>query len=440
MMRSICVFVFSTFVLPSTLSGQELLNNGTIEPQSPLVSSPFVEATAAYEPELERTNYLDLGFSTEALFDDNLLGTQNNTKSDVSYIVSPNIGIRQSRGRLDWKLRYAGGITIHQQFDSYNQGSHDFDGRLSYKVAPHVDLTVSDRYLKMSGLFNQLQTQAPSTSSLLQQPNQSVVTPIANQSSNVGLVQINNQFSANSAVGASASFLRLRFGQRPAGWQLFDTNSIETEGYFNHRISAKNMLGLMYRFQRFSFEPNNGNTTANTLLATYGFRVQKHTVVTLFVGPQYLRSTLVSSRSNAGSPNKWSPAVGASFELNGIRTGLAASVSRTASDGGGLLSTVNLTAANIIFRIRFSRAWSGELGGAYGFANSVTSNTAVFSKLKNTSGHFGVNRRIAMWDVGVGYTRIFQSENSGLNGNADVRHNSAWLSISYQMSHALGRD
>jgi hypothetical protein len=439
-MRSVCVLLLVTSVLPSSLRGQEILDNGTIEPHSAMVSSPLVEATAAYEPELERTNYLDLGISTEALFDDNVLGTQNNTKSDVSYIVAPNIGIRQSRGRLDWKLRYAGGFTIHQTFDSYNEGSHDFDGQLSYKVAPHVDLTVSDRYLKMSGLFNELQSQAPSTSSLLQQPNQSVVTPIANQSSNVALVQINDQFSATSAVGGSASFLRLRFGQRPAGWQLFDTNSLEAEGYFNHKVSARNMLGVMYRFQRFSFEPQNGNTTFNALLVTYEIAVQKHTAITFFAGPQYLDSAAINLGTNAGPPNKWSTAAGASFEVNGVRTGFAGSVSRTASDGGGLLSTVKLTAANAVFRLRFSQAWSGEFGGAYGFSNSITSNTAVFSKLTNTSARLGINRRIAMWNVGVGYARIFQSEDSSLNGNADVRHNSAWVSISYQLSRALGRD
>src|SRR5438874_2697346 len=99
-------------VLAISLPAQSIQDSGSSEPESPIVSSPFVEATTAYEPELARTNYLDLGFSTQAMFDDNVLSTPTNTASDYSYIVAPNIGLRQSRGRLDWKMSYAGGFTV----------------------------------------------------------------------------------------------------------------------------------------------------------------------------------------------------------------------------------------------------------------------------------------------------------------------------------------
>jgi hypothetical protein len=404
-----------------------------------MVSSPFVAATTEYEPELARTNYLDLGFSTEAMFDDNVLSTPSNAQSDLSYVVAPHIGIRQSRGRLDWKMSYTGGFTIHQKFDSYNQGTHDFDGQLSYKLAPHVDFSISDRFSKMSGILNEMQAPAPSTTSLLQQPNQSVVTPIADQSSNVAAVTINDQFSAADALGGSASFLRLRFGQRPVGVQLFDANSQEAEGYYNHRVSTRNLLGIMYRFQRFTFAPNGGDTSVNAVLATYEIAIQKHTTVTVFAGPQHIDSTIAGA-GTTGAHKNWKPAAGASFEFNGVRRALTASVSRTESDGGGLLNSVNLTAANASFRLRFTHNWSGDFGGAYGQSDVIGSSIASFSSVRSTTGRILINRQIAMWTVGVAYARFFQSENARPNGNADVRHNAAWLSVAYQFSRALGRD
>ena len=438
--RTYCALLMTISVLPISVAAQTGDLEGS-EPETPGVSSPFAGATAGYEPELARTNYLDLGFSTKAMFDDNVLNAPSNLQSELSCVVAPYIGIRQSRGRLDWKTSYTGGFTIHQKFDTYNQGTHDFEGQLSYKLAPHLDLSVSDRFLKMSGIFNALQAQAPSTTSLLQQPNQSVVTPIADQSSNVAGVGINDQFSATSAVGGSASFLSLRFGQRPVGVQLFDANSQEAEGYYNRRISTRNLLGIMYRFQRFTFTPNGGDTSVNAVLATYEIAIQKHTTMTLFAGPQYIDSTATAGAGSRGAGKNWNPVAGASFEFNGVKRALTASISRTASDGGGLLnSSVNLTEAAAMVRLRFAKNWSGEFGGDYGQSDAIGASIASFSSLRSTTGRFRIDRQIAMWTVGVAYARIFQSENTRPNGNADVRHNTAWLSVAYQFSRALGRD
>jgi len=421
------------------LQGQALEEHNYRQETS-AVTSPFGEANAAYEPELERTNYLDLGLSTETLFDDNVFSTATDIHSDLAYIIAPNIGIRQSRGRLDWKFNYKGGFTAHQKFDAYNQGAHNFEGGLFYKLAPHVDFAIADRFLKTTGLFNQLQAEAPNRGTVRRQPNQSVVIPLADQSSNLALVEINDQYSAKSTIGGGVGFHTLRFGKSPAGSLLLDTDSQEAEGYYNHRISERNLLGLMYRFQRFTFDVANSNTTVHSMLGTYELAMQKQSTLTFFAGPEYISSGVIAG---TGQQKTLTAAAGAAFEYNGVRTGIAASVSRTISDGGGLLRTVNLTQASGTVRLHWSDKWSTEMGGGYG-NNDPLGTAAVaavpYSQLNDASGRVGVTRDIATWKLSLGYARIFQSQNVIGNGNNDVRHNAAWLSVSYQFTRALGRD
>jgi len=293
----------------------------------------------------------------------------------------------------------------------------------------------------MSGVFNELHAQAPSTTPVLEKPNESVVTPIADQSSNVAVVEVNDQFGAASALGGSVSFQRLRFGERPVGVQLFDSNSQRAEGYYNHRVSARNLLGVTYSFQRFTFEPNAGHTTVNAVLATYEIELHKHTRISFFAGPQYFISESPLGAGNAGSHKALQPAAGAIFAFNGEKAAIMTSVSRAASDGGGLLNNcVNLTAASATFRLRISQHWSGDFGGTYGYSNVIGSNSAGFSSLRDVSGRVVITRQIGMWNVGAGYSKILQSENAERDANTDMRHNSAWISIGYRLSRGLGRD
>lgn len=434
--RLIHAFVLLVSALPVTIVGQELPADSSDRKEPVGVASPFPEATPAFASELERKNYLDLGLSTEMLFDDNALSAPSGMQSDLSYVVAPNIGLRQSRGRFDWRLKYKGGFAIHQKFDSYNQGAHDFDGELSYKLSSHVDVGIANRFLKTTGLFNQVQLQTSQPGTLLQQPSQSVVVPIADQNSNLALVTVNDQFSEKSAIGGGVTFYTLRFGQKTAGSLLYDTDSQEAETYYNHRISTTNLFGLTYRFQRYTFGGVTDGTTVHSLLGTYEIAARKYATLTFFAGPEYISSAVLSGTVRQTTVMA---AGGASLAINGERLGFTASVSRMINDGGGLLRTVNLTRAGGTLRLRWSESWSTELGGAYAI-NDPIGTAAPFSEVKDLAGSIGVTRRLAMWNLGFGYTRILQIQDAAANKTSNVQHNGAWASVAYVFSRPIGRD
>jgi hypothetical protein len=417
-------------------------DNSVPDQQTPMVSAPFASETTAFQPELVRTNYLDAGFGVSSMFDDNTLNTTSDTKSDFSYCVMADIALRQSRGRLNWKMNYAGGFTAHQRFSTYNQGSHDFDVDASYKLAPHVDLAVADHFRMTSGFFDRVNLNPDiSAGTILQQPNQSVITPIAYQNSNTALVKINDQFSQSSAIGASATFFQSHYIDVPVGTLLIDTNSQEAEGYYNRRLSQRQSLGLTYRFQRLTFSSIANDTTVHSVLATYELRLQTYMTLTIFGGPQHVSTTIENLTSSVPvTRNPWSGVAGASFVWNGLRTGITLSAMRMTSDGGGLLGAVTLTGGSAVFRRQLSRQLNAELGFTYGLSDSLEITSIPSSSLKTVLGSAAIMRQVNNWKFTLGYARASQLQSNSGNGMQDISHNRAWTSISYEFSRPLGRN
>ncbi|HZQ66960.1 MAG TPA: hypothetical protein VFA68_00460 [Terriglobales bacterium] len=418
---------------------------------APRISAPFVTGTAQFAPELERTNYLDAGFSFGTSFDDNALNTAGDRMSDTTFSMFPNIALRQSRSRMNWRLSYAGGFAVHQRFSSYNQGSHDFGLHTTIRLAPHIDLTLFDRYLMATSLFDQSSQNAglaPGT--ILQQPNSSVILPLAKINSNNATVQINDQFSASSALGGSATFYQSHYKDAPVGTSLVDTDSKEAEAYFNHRISARHFLGAIYRFQKFSFSPLANDMTAHSVLAAYTLQLRPTMTLAFFAGPQHTQTMMdvvvpsvvlprIQILAIAVPQKSWSTTAGGSYVWNGLHTGVTVNASRTLSDGGGLLGAVNLTSVDGTFRRQLSRQYTVSFAANYGQSDAVGQVPTPYSAVTSALGSVSVNRTFATnLGLTLGYARAFQLQGNG-QGIPNISHNRAWISVSYQLSRPLGR-
>lgn len=415
------------------------------------VSAPLISGSPAFRSELEQKNYVTVGLGLASSFDDNALNVPSDPKSDTTLGVFPNIALNQSLGRLSWQLNYFGGFTAHQRFSAYNQGSHDFGIEGSYKLAEHIDLSVRDHFVMTTGFFDQINPDPYAAGSVLQQPNQSVITPLAAQNSNTATVAINDQFSASSAIGASGTVWRSYFKDVPPGATLINTNSQEAEGYYNRRISARHSLGVTYRFQRFTFSPLANDTTTHSLLATYALRPGPNMTLSLFAGPEFVDTTAQQTSTAIALPQIqmsafsverqfWRGSGGAAFVWNGLHNGLTASVSRTISDGGGLLGAVSLTSSNVAFRRQLSPRLTMGLGWDYGISDAIGAVITPYSSLNSMTGSASVTRLVRNnFGVTLGYARIFQSQSDIGSSLSDINHNRAWVSVFYQFTRPLGR-
>jgi len=410
-----------------------------------IIPGPLGEGSLAFDSELARTNYLDGGMSLGTTFDDNALNTSEGRISNLSFLFQPYIALKQSRGRLNWMLDYGGGFTVNQRLSAQNQGSHNLGLEAKYRLSPHIDLLVRDHFVMTTGFFNQLDQnlQAPA-GTVLQRPNEFVVTPLAQQTSNLGTAQITFQFSSRSEIGGSGTFYLSHYKNAPEGASLVDSNSQQADAFYNYRISQGSSVGVTYRFQRLTSTPTADTTVANSVLATYTLHLQPASVIlSFFAGPQYTdTSTPLTSPAGALSVSQrsWSPAAGGSLNWNGERTSFLAEAAHTASDGGGLYGTVQLTMVDASVRHQFTRTLTVQLGGAYGLSDPVGVAFLGYSALKNASGSFAVSRRLGTsMSLTTGYSYVNQLQQNTVPATAAVHHNRAWISVSYGFTRPLGR-
>jgi hypothetical protein len=406
-----------------------------------------------FSPELGRTNFIAGGMSVGASYDDNLLSSSTTPVGGFIYNVLPHISLNLSRPRLLWSLAYGGGFTVNQRFSAYNQGSHHADFDLRYRLSPHVNVRLRNSYSISTGFFDQLQgnSLAGSSTGLVQQPNLTVITPLARHNDENGSAEITYQFSASDMVGASGTFYDSRFRNVPAGaGALVDTRTEEGDGFYSHRFSARNWSGIAYKFQHLTFNPAIEQVDTHSILLFHTIYLKPRMALSFFAGPEYsnlntqIVSTVVSVPlitvvSVPSTRQTWSGSGGASFSWQGEHTSISFGGARKVSDGGGLLSAVEITSVSGAMRRQVSPSATVGFGLIYGNDRQL-SNISAASKLKSASGSVSWEQHIGRSiSANFGYGRDFQQQSGKTLAAADANHNRGWITLDYNFTHPLGR-
>ena len=406
-----------------------------------------------FSEELEHTNYLRGGVSVGANYDDNLLSTRTGQLGGYSYSVMPDIGIDLSRPRLLLNLNYSGGYTVNQRFSIYNSDSQNAGIDLSYRLSPHVNLRLTDRFTLTTGFFDQVQgTPTGIGTGVIQEPNLSVITPFARHNDDVGTAQLTYQYTAGDMVGMSGTFNESSFGIPPTGSAaLVDSQSIEADGFYTHRFTPRNWSGVAYVFQRLTFDPATESVDTHSLYLFHTIYLQRRMQLAFFAGPEYseLNTQVVSTVvtvpvvSVVAMPEarqRLSEAGGATFSWLGERTSISASGLRRVSDGGGLLTAVDMTTGTASIRRQLNRSASLELAAIYGDSRALDQASSPFSDVKSASGSLvWVQRMGRDFSATLGYARYYQQELAPTAASVNIYHNRGWITLNYQFSKPLGR-
>jgi hypothetical protein len=397
--------------------------------------------TLAFSSSINRSNLLRAGINVGGSYDDNALITPTNAIGNWGYSIFPNISIQQTRSRLRWDLGYSAGLTVNQELSSRNQGSHDLNLNLLYRLSPHVNLLVADHFSLSSGVFNQLGANATPQGGSSGVPGATVALPLSSQLSNSTSAQIGYQFTASDAVGVSGGFYLNNYRDVPAGIQLFDTRSSQGAGFYTHRITERNWIGASYRFQRLTFTNGTGETLVHSILAFDTFMLPAKMSVSVFAGPEYVDvvSGLLGSSTGTQS-KKWSSAAGASFNWTGLRTSFFADFARRTNDGGGLQGATQATSVSGGVRHRLGRAWTTSATATYGVNDSLTTGPGIPESVKWTSFSGSVERAIRESVIFLaGYSHEIQKGQDLVLPDANAHRNRVWFSISYNFTRPLGR-
>jgi hypothetical protein len=389
----------------------------------------------AFVAEQEHTNYLRGGLSFSSAYDDGLLSSTG-AASDISYTVRPSVAIEESGARLHWSMFYSPGFTFYQRNTSLNQSDHDLTADLGYRLSPHVTLTLRGGLIKSSVssyLFNPNPIGAET--GILQSPNQSVISPIADTISNYADGQLTYQFSANGMIGASGTETEQRYLHPSQVPGLFNSSTRGATAFYTRRLSRKHYMGATYQFQQLLSHPNGGETQTNSAFLFY----------TLYVNPMLSLALLGGNQrfeiSELGIPTKlgWSPAGGAALAWQGVHTSASLSFAHRVSDGGGLQSAVLSNNADLSIRHQLTKNLTVSLVGGYA-TNGILDPTLPGNGGHTFSGRLSLERMMGEhFTVQMGYARAHGSySNIPALFSIPDRYR-AWVAFSYNFQRPLGR-
>src|ERR1700733_574981 len=401
----------------------------------------------------ERSNYLRAGMAFTSAYTDNAVGSvAGRPLSDVSYSVAPFISLDETTTRLHWILPYAPGFTFYQRLSSRNETDQNASIDLQYRLSPHVTFSARDGFQKSSNVFNQLDgvAAAAAVSGGAQEPNFSVIAPIADRLSNSGNAGITYQFAANGMVGASGTFTNLHYPNQAEVPGLFDSGSQSGTAFYSLRVAQRHYVGAVYQYQRLIAYPVPGTneTQTHAALVFYTVYFRPRFSLSLFGGPQYAESgpqwppttcTNIVSPCPTPASQSWNPAAGGSLGWQGHLSSVAVSYVHLISSGGGLIGAVRMDNASASVRQQLSRRLSASVGGGY-----TQNDILVASPTISNNGHTVLGTAALQQQFGhplnlqLGYTRLHQDYPAvGVLATPDT--NREFVSISYQFAKALGR-
>src|SRR5271165_1930685 len=244
----------------------------------------------------ERSNYLRGGLAFTTAYTDNAVGPVNGLPvSDVSYSVAPMAALDETTSRLHLVMTYAPGFTFYQRESSLNEEDQNASISFQYRLSRHVTISARDGFQKSSNVFNQPDLgSAVDVSGGAQEPNLSVIPPIADRLSNSGNVGIAYQFATNSMVGASGTFTNLHYPNQSEVPGLFDSESQGGVAFYSLRVAKRHYLGATYQYQRLLSFPEAGTneTQTHALLLFYTVYPTQRLSISFFGGPQRADASL----------------------------------------------------------------------------------------------------------------------------------------------------
>jgi hypothetical protein len=395
----------------------------------------------------ERSNYIRGGVTFNAAYTDNALGSVTSTPvSDVSYSIGPNVVLDLTRSRLHFDLTYAPGFTFYQRTSSRNEADQNVSFNLGYRLSPHVTFVAQDSFLKTSNVLNQQNLVSEGgVYGGAQQPNFSVIPPIADVLSNSGSAGINYQFALNGMIGASGSFTNLHYPNPTEVPGLFDSSSQGGTAFYSLRLSKMNYVGVTYQYQRLRAYPSWGLSETQTHAALFYYTLYAKTSLSLsfFAGPQHSQTFEPAQPPLLTEPStlsKWTPAFGASLNWQGRQNNFALSYSRVISSGAGLVGAAQTPQASAAYHQQFTRTLGASLVGAYTQNDVLAAAVAGNYNGHSMSGSASVQKQIGpRLDFQLGYMRLHQVYNRVAILAATPDTNREFVSISYQFSRPLGR-
>jgi hypothetical protein len=427
-------------VEPSATGGGADTGDDSLMTLPPAVSGAFYPAGVASQ---DRSNFLSGGVITIAAYNDNVLTAQSaKPVSAESYEILPTIRLDERTARLHESLSYSPGFTFYDPTSELNQVTQNAIGDIQYRLTPHTTVGAEEIFQQNSTVFSEPYTVAGAT--ITGSPDSFspiVIAPYAGQIMDTTSGHIGYQFSRSSMIGASGSFYLFDYSNSSQNSALteglYNSDSGNGSGFYTHRLSRSQYIGLSYRYSVSVTTPYASTTRSQYGQAFYSVALGKEFSLSITGGPEY--ST--TSAPGVTPIGTWAPSGVASINWHRERANFALSYARAVTTGWGLLGAATTDNANAAFQYRFTRRLLGALNGNYANTKNATPLIATYT----TTGHFIFGRASLSYRMGehvdvVGEYSRLREDYFGIGAvSNDPNADRVSITLNYRFQKPLGR-
>src|SRR5438128_792364 len=405
--------------------------------------------------ERSRTNMLIGSLNVANFYDNKGFSDNENRLGDFSWSIQPQLILLGTRRHLRWSFGYSPTITVDQRLPVRDLFAHNLGLDFQYQATRRLTVRLRDSLRVETHLLDRLNPQPfiPEFS-VLDRPNDSVLTPIARRIYQEAGLDLDYLLGPRTIVGMSGSFVQNRFRSLPGpsavDESLVDSRSEGARAFYSHRFSRRHSAGAMYRFQALSFKQGEAGASTHTIFYIHSIALTPTQSLSLFVGPEFSRIQdqilvtfdlflVVVQLKVKTSAAIHSVSGGGTYEWQGKRTALRATWVRRLNDGAGLFGASRFQAGSAELRRQLARRWVADLGVGYGSTSALglVSSSAAYRTLSATGSvsyalaeHLGFNFR---------YAHLHQIGRGNLLPNRLGDHDQFSVSLTYEFTRPLGR-
>jgi hypothetical protein len=427
-------------------AGAQTASPAAPAPALPLVFGSGVQAPLQYAGEAEQANQVSLSLGASTFYDDNVYANNLQRVRDEAVSFESHLTLSRRTENLKISFDYLPYFLLYRQTDQYDRLNHAADLNLTYRLSSHINLGLYDTFSYQNGVFQSLTGQQ--IMSGLGSPtalNQTILPYVIRTLSNSSGLNFTYVKSRRTSLTFSGGYNQRKFGsQVVAGQPLYNSRGLSGGFQYQYRVTDHTSFGLLLLHQDTTYKGGEvfGNQQRSQIESTFlsvGSRLSPTVTVTIFGGPQYVRTLGQSSVGNSAG-GRFQGSGGGSITKEVRKTALNLSLQRFVSDGGGLYTSVKLTNATFGVRRRLVGRWEANCQG--GAARADTSLLQFASgRTDALIGVFGLDRPLSRGSVlHISYDTTHQLSKGTLPISSTFDRNRVTIGIDYRLKAiSLGR-
>jgi hypothetical protein len=311
------------------------------DPASPVQTTATV-VTGGMAPSVgevsDERSQMRIGLQAAESFDSNFQGIATPGTWNAISNFGGHLELHRMGRTSDLMFRYAGGGAFDDQNTGLNIMYHQFEASEMMQFR-RWSLRLDDLFSYLPDSAFGFQMFGISQSSLgaatllnpSVPPSQTILTTQSMRLSNVILAQAQVEASQRTAFTFTAGYGLLHYIS--SGF-LDPTNYNIAFGY-NYALNAKDVLGVSYQFNNYSFSGTNAAINDSTIMVSYGHHISGRLALQVGAGPEFNYDTLSSSSTTIGK-TLFSAMAGLNYQFK--ESSITASYSRGVSGGSGIIT------------------------------------------------------------------------------------------------------